>query len=678
MITVDIVSPLGGNVGGVENVIYDWTRHIDGDLVNLRVFHCYKGGAYLKGYKKQYSINKDYEKPDYDYLVEAYSTFIKKYSAPDVCIATNWPLMSKACSAVREELGLRSMRIVSWIHSTLSVYSERGFGGTEDLLLADAHFTINRETADEIHKADPLATVYEIGNPVNLPPLEENPINPYMLTYVGRLDIYKQIDIILEAMYRAKGPWRLRVIGDGDIRPDVEGWVELLKLTDKVEMLGWQENPWECCKDSGILVMSSSYEGFPMTAIEASARGKTVISTPVNGVKDYVKEGENGYLYPFSDAEALSKILDEIETGEKHRCDPERCRASVASFSEGNYYDKVFSALGEISRDPDICRRRLSVIVPCYNREVTIKKCVESLLAMPLPHYRYELIFVDDASTDSTVDILKEYEVIYPETIMIVELTENSGGCPGNVRNVGMEYASGEYIMFVDSDDYVDADTVIKMLDHAEAETVDVCSSGIRLVSQETLYGENKKPDNIFMTEDETSLIKLLRFEGDQGTACGKLFRRGFLEENKIAFPWDRHVSEDTCFSMKCVLSSKKYMTTSDIFYYYENNESGTWLKRQDPARIMECLDTQKELNPLYEKKLISHRKIIGWYMFSAIGLIKSRLAHMGDDAYFNARLPEIRNMLKEYKIIIKDNSIITSREDEDNLALYNELVKQE
>ena len=101
------------------------------------------------------------------------------------------------------------------------------------------------------------------------------------------------------------------------------------------------------------------------------------------------------------------------------------------------------------------------MIIPCYNVERYIDACVESLVNQTFGIERMELIFVNDASTDSTLEKLAVWESQYPDSITVISLTENCR--QGAARNVGMEYATGEYIGFVDSDDYVDITMFEKM-----------------------------------------------------------------------------------------------------------------------------------------------------------------------------------------------------------------------
>ncbi len=345
MITVDIVSPLGGNVGGVENAILKWTKEIDHDRINLRVFHCYKGGKYLQGYEKQYSVEMEYKEADLNHLANAYNTFIEGYGVPDICIATNWPMMVYACAYIRQQRQLYEMKLFSWIHNQISIYEDEGLGGAVEVSNADAHLCISHAIAESIRAVDENAITYEIGNPVDMKHVPSDEVDPLMLTYVGRLSYIKHLDIILEAMYRAKAKWKLRIIGDGELNDEVKKWIKMLKLGSRVELCGWSEDPWELCRDSRILVMASEYEGFPMTACEAASQGKTIISTPVEGLTDYLVKGETGYLYPFEDALALARILDDISKGKKSVCDPEKCRSSVERYSTENYFKTIHEIL---------------------------------------------------------------------------------------------------------------------------------------------------------------------------------------------------------------------------------------------------------------------------------------------------------------------------------------------
>ena len=343
MVTVDILSPVGGRAGGIENVIRSWTRNLDGDDFSVRVVHMAPGMKYLEGYNKTYAFEECNEK-DFNakltHFARNYAGFVQNYGSPDVCVATNWPSMCVVADAVKRLLST-DFRIFSWVHSRIAEYEEAGLGGVEQMLVADAHLCISRNNERAILSRQPDAKTFLVGNPVVMQELVEEAPDNNTLCYVGRLQDVKRVDIILEALYRAKHKWKLKIVGSGESEEELKEIVAYLKQQEQVEFLGWQEKPWECCKDATVFVAASDYEGFMLTGAEALSMGMTVISTPVEGLIDYLKPGVNGYLFEKEDAKGLAEILDYIYEGVLPLCDRRVCRNSVEQYSEKNYFDNV-------------------------------------------------------------------------------------------------------------------------------------------------------------------------------------------------------------------------------------------------------------------------------------------------------------------------------------------------
>ena len=116
--------------------------------------------------------------------------------------------------------------------------------------------------------------------------------------------------------------------------------------------------------------------------------------------------------------------------------------------------------------------KRLSIIVPCYNVEKYIDRCLMSLTEQTLSRSAYEIILVDDASTDTTWQHITAWEAKYPELILAVHCDEN--GKMGRARNIGLSYATGEYVGFADSDDWVEPEMFEALLSEAETNGQDV------------------------------------------------------------------------------------------------------------------------------------------------------------------------------------------------------------
>lgn len=105
---------------------------------------------------------------------------------------------------------------------------------------------------------------------------------------------------------------------------------------------------------------------------------------------------------------------------------------------------------------------KISVIVPCYNCAEYVSNCINSILNQTIGFENIELLLIDDASTDNTSDILKKYEERYPDNIGVILCEKN--GRQGTARNIGLQYASGEYVSFVDSDDWIRSDMYERLL----------------------------------------------------------------------------------------------------------------------------------------------------------------------------------------------------------------------
>ena len=344
-IVVDIVCPTGGRQGGIEDVIRSWTQNINDNTFELRVMHMTPGTRYLDGYQKAYYLRDEGDYMNPSYCASGYSLLIDQFGAPDICIATVSPMMSIACDAVRKHKGLR-MPVFSWVHSEIEKYRDYGHGGVREILYADKHLVINSSMAQEILDVDHTAKVYNIGNPIvheDIPTYEIPKGN--IISYVGRLAEEKRLDIILEALYRAKSKWSLNIIGDGPIKNEIEGWIKLLKLDKQVKLLGWKDNPLPFIKDSLAVVAASEYEGFMLSGVEALSVWKMLISTPTQGVRDYLTDSVNGYYFDFEDAQGLACILDDLKSMKRKIPSPEVCIQSVSKYSKEGYYTNVKNIL---------------------------------------------------------------------------------------------------------------------------------------------------------------------------------------------------------------------------------------------------------------------------------------------------------------------------------------------
>ncbi len=190
---------------------------------------------------------------------------------------------------------------------------------------------------------------------------------------------------------------------------------------------------------------------------------------------------------------------------------------------------------------------KVSVIVPIYNAEAFLRPALDSILDQSLREI--EVICVDDGSTDESLHIVKEYQ---KQDSRIRIATQNNAG-PGMARNNGLRRARGEFVIFLDADDFFELDFLEKMYATAKAEDLDVTVGNYDLYQSNTakfrknLTGEEQNllvPGKVTSKNDFPDQI----FQLTDGYIWSKLFRRSFLLEKKLAFPEDLRMFEDVYF----------------------------------------------------------------------------------------------------------------------------------
>lgn len=200
-----------------------------------------------------------------------------------------------------------------------------------------------------------------------------------------------------------------------------------------------------------------------------------------------------------------------------------------------------------------------SIIIPVYNAEKYLKECLESVINQKTK-YKYEIIVINDGSTDNSLNILKTYS----NKIKIID-KPNSG--PGDSRNKGLELASGKYILFVDSDDYVNenfVETMVKTIDKNNADIV-ICDY-YRVTKNEVKYF-NKGPEGIYLKNNFNEVL-LMEFH-----SCNKIFTKKIFNNEKYPIGM---LFEDVVLISKLILKANKIVKINNPLYYYRENDNST------------------------------------------------------------------------------------------------------
>lgn len=207
---------------------------------------------------------------------------------------------------------------------------------------------------------------------------------------------------------------------------------------------------------------------------------------------------------------------------------------------------------------------KVSIIVPVYNTEKFLRKCIESIINQTLQDI--EIILINDGSTDNSHDVCLEYAEKYSEKIRYIN--NKNIGCSAT-RNLGINLAKGEYITFVDSDDYIEETMYEEMYIKGQRTKSDIVICGIN-----TIFLENKKIW-IRRVKNKKEKYEYLTREQLLNNPVNKIFKTELLRKNKIFFPLDTQFAEDIVFCIKSIIYCDKISAVEKEFYNYiihENN----------------------------------------------------------------------------------------------------------
>lgn len=210
---------------------------------------------------------------------------------------------------------------------------------------------------------------------------------------------------------------------------------------------------------------------------------------------------------------------------------------------------------------------KITVIVPVYNTEKYLSKCLDSILSQTLKEI--EIICIDDGSTDSSSKILAEYAIKDPRLLVIRKKNDGLGAA----RNTGIEVASGEYISFVDSDDFIDPQMLNLLYNMGKKTESDVVIGNVKLYfndSGNTEYFRCQKDydflslKNGFLPSEEPWIV--------ENIGCwDRIYKRSFLEKYNLRNP-EHVIYEDALFSFQTSILANKIAVVPKAVYYYRKN----------------------------------------------------------------------------------------------------------
>ncbi len=246
---------------------------------------------------------------------------------------------------------------------------------------------------------------------------------------------------------------------------------------------------------------------------------------------------------------------------------------------------------------------KVSVIIPVWNCELYIEKCLNSLLNQTLKDI--EIICVDDGSTDSSSEIIRRYCEADERVLLLTQSNKKQGAA----RNKGLEVAKGEYIGFVDADDWVDSNYYEELYNAAKQYNSDIALADYIRIGN----GITKKRLNIKKQEWRQDIEGKLRLckQAKHPSPTNKIYRRDMLKRENLLFP-EGVACEDKIFVCKAIYYANSVVSVPGVYYYYFRRPNST-VKTRNKSNAKDKLIANKAVLAFLRDKNVHFSKNDFW-----------------------------------------------------------------
>ena len=259
-------------------------------------------------------------------------------------------------------------------------------------------------------------------------------------------------------------------------------------------------------------------------------------------------------------------------------------------------------------------KKKLSIIIPVYNVELYIEKCLRSCAEQDIPAEKYEIIVINDGSKDNSLQIITKVIADYSNIILI---NKPNGGV-SSARNAGLNIAKGEYVWFVDSDDWIASNCLYRLLSQIVNDQLDVMQIGLNIVNSDELLTtyNNKILETIVLSNER--YINGMHFDGH---CVSSIFRKSISVEYDIKFNESLIYFEDAVFFLNIMHYSKKIKKINYSPYFYKQRiDSATSLYREQ--EYFSCMNLYLKHSPLLNYSNF-HQREICWVILNYIRISK-------------------------------------------------------
>jgi len=237
---------------------------------------------------------------------------------------------------------------------------------------------------------------------------------------------------------------------------------------------------------------------------------------------------------------------------------------------------------------------QLSIVIPFYNSGKFLPVCMDSLLNQGLDQKDFEILIINDGSTDNSLDVAQKYAKAHSNIIVD---TKTNGGV-GSARNAGMSLAKGEYLYFLDPDDYLAPNALKTLLEIAEANTLELLTFSFRKTKDSSLYHEKLDVDSSELSSIYNGIDYIANYRY-KNEVWWYLIKRSFIEDTNIRFIEDRWM-EDAILTTQLFLKAQRIAHLPIEFHRHLITE-GTAMTSKKPSHYIKIIDDNRNAALVFE-----------------------------------------------------------------------------
>ncbi len=555
--------------------------------------------------------------------------------------------MSTALEIVQIRNDGHSFPIYFHMHNDIDVYRSPQY--CKQLAANGVQFiAVSNYIKSQILKYAPKAVVHLLYNGIDFSkysPVTLKNTSPTRFLYAGRIISEKGVLELVQAFDKVSADATLEIIGFSKKPTRYEK--KVLKIAKKSrgtikckKRIATFELAEKYSEYDAVVMPTIAEEPFGLVALETIAKGLPLITTNSGAIPEVV--GDMAIIVDKSKdfipnlAHAMEAVASDF-TMRESLC--RKCQSLAnknEKFNIETYYDNLMSFL----KDSNMEEKLVSIIVPVYNVAPFLPRCIDSILAQT--HTNIELILVDDGSTDEGSMICDDYGT---KDSRVKVLHQKNRGL-SSARNVGIDIASGEYIFFVDGDDYIEASTIQHLLTVADSTKADVVACGFSHVTDGYFSGDESEVRFTSTApgiwDGAEAVVQMMTTNNICTVAWNKLYKKHLF--TGVRYPYGK-LHEDEFTTYKLLYESKIVIYVPHTYYKYYQRDQGIMaegLVNRYKDYLDAILDRMDYFTDLGEKNLVEYSRIV------LLEYIKY--------VYRNTKDKDLRRHLhREYKFLLDD-----------------------